>query len=250
MLSDQELTQAGEKLTNFQNTHKEQQENLSQLLQQYDSLLESYKRLKSDYEEEREARERYKQLARGQERNPFVLVLIDGDSYVFDEHLIRAGADGGKQAAKVLQDAVKNSLRFRGLEHCRIMVRIYSNLAGLSKACYKAGAQCGPEKRSMVRKFQVSSGSPRKPSTFRHSHPVESEHFWLLVQGHSPPRPSRPECCHPVPTARYHMLTLLFPGPVRCSFQPLCRSHGLRRCRRPERKRGLQDPRHAATLRR
>jgi hypothetical protein len=36
--------------------------------------MEDFKRLKSDYEEERDSRERYKQLAKGQERNPFVLV--------------------------------------------------------------------------------------------------------------------------------------------------------------------------------
>lgn len=149
MLTDQELRQAGGKLTAFQIQQKEQQETQTQLLEQYASLLESYKRLKSDFEEERDNRERYKQLARGQERNPFVLVLVDGDGYVFDDNLIRAGGDGGKQAAKLLNDIVRNSLRYRGLEHCRIMVRIYANLSGLSKACCKAGL-CGPEKRSLA----------------------------------------------------------------------------------------------------
>jgi hypothetical protein len=149
MLTDQELKQAAEKLRAFQVKQKEQQETLSQMLEQYGSLLENYKRLKSDFEEERDARERYKQLARGQERNPFVLVLVDGDGYVFDDNLLRAGTDGGKQAAKMLNDTVKNSLRYRGLEHCRTMVRIYANLSGLSKACCKAGL-CGPEKRSLA----------------------------------------------------------------------------------------------------
>jgi hypothetical protein len=55
---------------------------LSTALEQYRDLLGHYRRLKSDYEEEKEAREKYKRLARGQERNPFVLVLVDGDGYI------------------------------------------------------------------------------------------------------------------------------------------------------------------------
>jgi hypothetical protein len=38
-------------------------------LQQFYHLLDNYNRLKSDYEEEKEAREKYKKLARGQVRS-------------------------------------------------------------------------------------------------------------------------------------------------------------------------------------
>lgn len=41
----------------------------------------------------RDSRERYKQMARGQERNPFVLVLVDGDGYIFDDDLVGNGAE-------------------------------------------------------------------------------------------------------------------------------------------------------------
>lgn len=158
MLSEQELKQASEELKALQAKEQEHRGALAQALENYTSLLEDYKRLKSDYEEERDARERYKQLARGQERNPFVLVLVDGDAYVFDDHLIRGGPEGGKQAAKVLNDSIQNSLKARGLEHCRVMVRIYANLAGLSKACNKAGQLCGAEKRSLVRWLNTRKG--------------------------------------------------------------------------------------------
>lgn len=57
-------------------------ENLGSLLQNFQSLLGKYNMLRSDYEEEKEAREKYKKMARGQERNPFVLVLVDGDGYL------------------------------------------------------------------------------------------------------------------------------------------------------------------------
>ena len=149
MLADKELEQTAAQLAAFRTTHEQHHATLTEVLQKYTSLMEDYKRLRSDYEEERDSRERYKQMARGQERNPFVLVLIDGDGYVFDDDLVTNGVEGGQKAARLLNDVVKNSLRSRGLDHCRIMVRVYANLAGLSKTLSKAKL-AGPEKRSLA----------------------------------------------------------------------------------------------------
>ncbi|RYP08119.1 hypothetical protein DL764_002102 [Monosporascus ibericus] len=144
MLSDQEIEHNAKQLADYKRNDA-----LPDILERYANLIEDYKRLKSDYEEEREGRERYKQMARGQERNPFVLVLVDGDGYVFDDELVRDGTEGGSRAAKRLNDTVKHSLRRKGLEGCEIMVRVYANLVGLSKALYKVGL-CGAEKRSLA----------------------------------------------------------------------------------------------------
>lgn len=144
MLTDREIDEAAHQLANFRRS-----DTLTQILDSYDGLLEKYRRLKSDYEEERDARERYKQLARGQERNPFVLVLVDADGYVFNDSLIAAGAGGGSQAAQLLNDSIKASLRRKGLEHCDVMVRVYANVAGLSKALGKAGLVAS-DKRSLA----------------------------------------------------------------------------------------------------
>lgn len=54
---------------------------LQTLTEKYEHLIEDYRRLKSDYEEVREAREKYKKLAKDQDKNPFVLMLVDGDGY-------------------------------------------------------------------------------------------------------------------------------------------------------------------------
>ncbi|KAF4980559.1 hypothetical protein FZEAL_3454 [Fusarium zealandicum] len=143
MLPDETIDRAADKLAEYR-----QNDTLSEILDQYAVLIDNYRRLKSDYEEEREGRERYKQLARGHQRNPFVLVVIDGDGYVFDESFVSAGEEGGSRAAKQLNDAVKNSLRRKGLEGCEIMVRVYANLVGLSKTLCKNGL-CGAEKRSL-----------------------------------------------------------------------------------------------------
>lgn len=149
MLSDNELADTSTKLQNFRSASAKQQETLAEVLEKYGTLIESYKRLKSDYEEERDTREKYKQMARGQERNPFVLVLVDGDGYIFDDDLISNGAEGGQRAAHLLNDAILSSLRKRGLENCRIMVRVYTNLVGLSKTLSRIKL-CGAEKRSLA----------------------------------------------------------------------------------------------------
>ena len=149
MLSEKEMEQATAQLASFRTDNERHQSTLSEMLEKYSTLVEDYKRLKSDYEEERDSRERYKQMARGQERNPFVLVLVDGDGYIFDDDLISSGAEGGQRAAHLLRQTVKDSLRNRGLEHCQIMVRIYANLSGLSKALSKVKL-AGPEKRSLA----------------------------------------------------------------------------------------------------
>lgn len=86
-----------------------------------------------------------------QDRNPFVLVLVDGDGYLFREELIKAGADGGITAAALLNDSIKDILHDQigtQADQCRIMVRIYSNLLGLSKTLARSGL-VGHEARSL-----------------------------------------------------------------------------------------------------
>lgn len=145
MLSDGDIDRDAGQLAAYRNN-----DTLSEILDKYSTLIQEYRRLKSDYEEERDAREKYKQVAKSQERNPFVLVLIDGDGYPFNEDLVGRGPDAGSAAAQVLNDAVRASLRKKGLEHCQVMVRIYANVAGLSKALNKAGGSVGAEKRSLA----------------------------------------------------------------------------------------------------
>jgi len=149
MVSDQELEQSTAQLADFRATNEKHHTTLTEVLEKYSSLMQDYQRLRSDLEEERDSREKYKQLAKGQERNPFVLVLVDGDGYVFDDDLISNGGEGGQRAAQLLNDAVRSSLRSRGLDHCRIMVRVYANVSGLSKALSKVKL-AGPEKRSIT----------------------------------------------------------------------------------------------------
>lgn len=143
VLSDETIDRAADQLAEYRSNDA-----LPEVLDQYAVLIESYKHLKNEYEEARDAREHYKQQARDQGRNPFVLVLIDGDGYIFDEKFIKGGSEGGSRAAKQLNDAVKSSLRRKELEGCEVMVRVFANLATLSRYLHK-NSLCGAENRSL-----------------------------------------------------------------------------------------------------
>ncbi|KAB8236455.1 zinc finger CCCH domain-containing protein [Aspergillus alliaceus] len=151
MLGDTEIQALDSQLATVLHDNQQHHEKLQNLLQRFHLLLDNYTQLKSDYEEEKAARERYKKQARGQERNPFVLVLVDGDGYLFKDHLIKAGAEGGIIAARLLSDSIRELLSDQPgsqADQCRIMVRIYSNVLGLSKILARGGL-VGNEARSL-----------------------------------------------------------------------------------------------------
>ncbi|OJJ99112.1 hypothetical protein ASPACDRAFT_29631 [Aspergillus aculeatus ATCC 16872] len=135
MLADADITALDSHLGTIVRENQQHHDNLQNLLSKFQELLESYNSLKSDYEEEKAGRERYKRLARGQ----------------FKEHLIKAGSDGGITAARLMHDSIRDLLHDRLGSHadqCRIMVRIYANVLGLSKALARSGL-VGNEARSL-----------------------------------------------------------------------------------------------------
>ncbi|OTA07297.1 hypothetical protein A9Z42_0082170 [Trichoderma parareesei] len=123
MLNNDDLERAACKLADFR-----QDSSLSKILDQYAALIESYKQLKSDYEEERDNREKYKRMAQGRGGKPFVLVLINGNDYNFPEHLMTEWESGGVAVAEVLKNAIMGSPRWKDLDHCEIMVRVYVDM--------------------------------------------------------------------------------------------------------------------------
>jgi len=77
-------------------------------------------------------------------RNPYIMVLIDGDGMIFNESLVRQGIEGGKKAANALRNAV--------LEHCseltheiEVIAKVCANITGLSKAMKRDGSLENPE---------------------------------------------------------------------------------------------------------
>ncbi|QDS75291.1 hypothetical protein FKW77_001220 [Venturia effusa] len=148
MLTDHDIDGLEEQLNAYKITNAAHNAALNTLTERYEHMIEDYRRLKSDYEEVREARERYKKLSKDQDKNPFVLVLVDGDGYNFTDQLIRSG---GVDAAQQLHQQIEEYLPRLGTDiaRCRIMVRMYANLQGLSKASARANL-CGGEARALA----------------------------------------------------------------------------------------------------
>lgn len=124
---------------------------MKSVLGHYTILLKNYRRLRSDHEGEKESRENYKSLSRGPVHNSFVLVLIDGDEYLFNDDFTKIGVEGGSNAAQALHTSIKNSYAESedDLDQCRVMARVYANLVELSKASAR-NKLAGPHQRSLA----------------------------------------------------------------------------------------------------
>ncbi|KAK5250723.1 hypothetical protein LTR16_005891, partial [Cryomyces antarcticus] len=117
-----------------------------ELLARYEYLSEQHKNECADHEREREynrtSQRKDKDLQQNilrlhniLNRDPFVLVLIDGDGMIFQDTLLQEGEAGGKKAAGLLQSAVMGFLESAVAElpsDTKIVTRIYANLKGLS----------------------------------------------------------------------------------------------------------------------
>lgn len=73
-------------------------------------------------------------------RNPYVIVLVDGDGAIFRDNLIGDGKTGGSNAAYRLKKQVDEHLRETPLEHdIEILARVYANIGGLGKTLCRSG---------------------------------------------------------------------------------------------------------------
>ncbi len=75
-----------------------------------------------------------------QDRNAFVVVLLDGDGMIFNEELLQLGEKGGKEAASQLWSVI-NDFVLRNLPHLsspKILARIYANVKGLGDVLQKS----------------------------------------------------------------------------------------------------------------
>lgn len=71
-------------------------------------------------------------------RNPYIIVLIDGDGMIFNENLISQGLEGGKQAANLLRNSVLHQCN-EVTHDFEIMAKVCANVSGLSKALRRDG---------------------------------------------------------------------------------------------------------------
>ena len=93
-------------------------------------------------------KEDYENLKRQCDREPFVLVLIDGDGMIFHEHYLSKGEEGGRQAAMVLRSSTEIYAREQMPSlpvEFKIVARMYADVRGLAEKCFRAGLVAGKE---------------------------------------------------------------------------------------------------------
>lgn len=83
-----------------------------------------------------------------QDRDAFILVLLDGDGMIFDDNFISRGETGGREAAQLLWSSVTDFVQKSHLNlpsDYKVVTRIYANLKGLGDVCQRSGIIEKPE---------------------------------------------------------------------------------------------------------
>ena len=87
-------------------------------------------------------------MGRQQDRDAFILVLLDGDGMIFDDNFISRGENGGREAAQLLWSSVTDFVQKSHLNlpsDYKVVTRIYANLKGLGDVCQRSGIIEKPE---------------------------------------------------------------------------------------------------------
>ncbi|GFN12620.1 hypothetical protein ABZX51_008229 [Aspergillus tubingensis] len=80
------------------------------------------------------------------DREPFIVVLLDGTGIIFKDEFLQRGEEGGKVAANKLAVALKDYVasNFPGLDNPKIITRMYVNLKDLSEMCVRGVISTDP----------------------------------------------------------------------------------------------------------
>ncbi|EUC43835.1 hypothetical protein COCMIDRAFT_99779 [Bipolaris oryzae ATCC 44560] len=170
MLPEKKIDSLGARLEQFKERDQERRIDLDNLLAEYRQLLNEYKVLKKAYED-MITNTISKPFTLGtptvnaakKPLDSYVLVLVDGNDYIFNEELIRDKEEGGMRAARKLNDAIEKYIQsISQTVPRRVIVHIYADLTNLSKQLARLKLT-GMEKRSLA---SFTAGFTRALSLF------------------------------------------------------------------------------------
>ncbi|KAL1606346.1 hypothetical protein SLS60_003748 [Paraconiothyrium brasiliense] len=124
---------------------REKQQLIEELMTRYEYMTQDYQRLVNQQGDLLQVQQLKQQLAAmhgALERNPFVMVLIDGDGMIFENDFLRKGLAGGKQAAAALYSTIITYIERETNTiptTSRILCRIYANVKGLADVLVRVG---------------------------------------------------------------------------------------------------------------
>ncbi|KAL8754885.1 MAG: hypothetical protein Q9199_004029 [Rusavskia elegans] len=125
----------------FKRSDEERQDFIKALVEMNIKLENDLKIANSDHLDQLNSRRIWQERAQSYEiklnettTNGFLLCLIDGDGYLFEDNLVSQGATGGGEAANRLLNNIKCHIqKHDGAMHWKIIVRVYANIEGLLK---------------------------------------------------------------------------------------------------------------------
>ncbi|KAI9373674.1 hypothetical protein BJX61DRAFT_532987 [Aspergillus egyptiacus] len=130
---------------------------IEELIQRVTELESIYQQEQLDHEREKrfnrdiqihemELMEQISRIEAIMSREPFIVVLLDGDGMVFQDELLQLGEEGGHKAAKQLSTAVEAYVteNFPSLISPKIITKMYVNMKGLCDACVRGGITTDP----------------------------------------------------------------------------------------------------------
>lgn len=90
---------------------------------------------------ETKLQEQLRMVKQMMDRDPFVVLLIDGEGSMFSDDLIKKGAQGGREGSLLLSSAANEfvSQTLPHLNNPRVLVRIYANVRSTAEALCNSG---------------------------------------------------------------------------------------------------------------
>ncbi|KAJ6144760.1 hypothetical protein N7470_008655 [Penicillium chermesinum] len=130
---------------------------IEELLQRVASLEEDFKQEKLDHARETrfnrdiqlhemELMQQISQIKTIMAREPFVVVLLDGEGSFFKDDLLQLGEEGGRSAARQLYSGLNSYLlkQLPSINSPKIMIKIYLNMKSFGDLCVRAGVISDP----------------------------------------------------------------------------------------------------------
>jgi hypothetical protein len=76
-----------------------------------------------------------------QDREPFVVVLLDGEGIIFKDEYLQQGEDGGRNAAKQLEAGLRTYLsnNLPSINEPKLLTKVYINVKSLGELCARSG---------------------------------------------------------------------------------------------------------------
>lgn len=76
-----------------------------------------------------------------QDREPFVVVLLDGEGIIFKDEYLQQGEEGGRSAAKQLEAGLRSYLskNLPSINEPKLLTKIYLNVRGFGELCSRSG---------------------------------------------------------------------------------------------------------------